>query len=106
MKAYIYFDFLILRSLCASLAKKMLIYNQLKSCSSYVTVSSGDSVVNKKCNEVHMGAFIFMARQALVGLSLLIFETSRSYSDPPHSVGLLCTGPRRVAETSTDNKQQ
>jgi hypothetical protein len=36
-----------------------------------------------------------------VGHGLLITEDSRSYSDTLHSVGLLCTGDRPVAETST-----
>jgi hypothetical protein len=36
-----------------------------------------------------------------VGLGLLIVEVSRSHSDTPHSVGLLWTSDRPVAETST-----
>jgi hypothetical protein len=36
-----------------------------------------------------------------VGLGFLIFEVSRSHSDTPHSVGLLWTSDRLVAETST-----
>jgi hypothetical protein len=38
---------------------------------------------------------------ALVGLSLLIVEVSRSHSDTPNSVGLLWTSDQPVAETST-----
>jgi hypothetical protein len=38
---------------------------------------------------------------ALVGLGLLSFEVSKSHSDTPHSVGLLWTSNRLVAETST-----
>ena len=39
--------------------------------------------------------------QPPVGLCFLIFEVSRSHSDTPHSVGLLWTSDRPVAETST-----
>jgi hypothetical protein len=42
-----------------------------------------------------------MARQPLGGLGRLIIEASRSHSDTPHSVGLLCTSDQPVAETST-----
>jgi hypothetical protein len=42
-----------------------------------------------------------MARQPLVGLGLLIVETSWSHSDTPHSVGLRWTRDQPVAETST-----
>jgi hypothetical protein len=42
-----------------------------------------------------------MARQPLLGLGLLIIEASRSYSDTPHSVGLLWTSDQPDAETST-----
>ena len=38
---------------------------------------------------------------ALVGLGLLKVEVSRSYSDTPHSVGLLWTSDRPVAGTAT-----
>jgi hypothetical protein len=41
-----------------------------------------------------------MARQPLGGLGLLIMKASRSYSDTPHSVGLLWTSDQLVAETS------
>ena len=44
--------------------------------------------------------FCFTARQPLVGHGLLI-KGSRSYSDTPHSVGLLWTSDQTVAETST-----
>jgi hypothetical protein len=42
-----------------------------------------------------------MTQQPLVGQGVLIIETSRSYSDTPHSVGLLWTSDQRDAETST-----
>ena len=42
-----------------------------------------------------------MAQQPLVGQGLLIIQTSRSHSDAPHSVRLLCTSDRPDAETST-----
>ena len=45
--------------------------------------------------------FCFMARQPLVGLDILTFQVSRSHSDTPHSVGLLWTSDRPVAEIST-----
>jgi hypothetical protein len=38
---------------------------------------------------------------APVGQGLRITEASRSHSDTPHSVGLLWTSDRPVAETST-----
>ena len=40
-------------------------------------------------------------QKPLVGQGLLIFEDSRSYSDTPHSVGLLWMSDQPVAETST-----
>jgi hypothetical protein len=43
----------------------------------------------------------FHGSTALVGLDLLIVEASRSHSDTPHSVGLLRTNYRPVAELST-----
>ena len=42
-----------------------------------------------------------MVQQPLVGLGPLIVEASRSHSDTPHSVGLLCTSYQPHAETST-----
>jgi hypothetical protein len=42
-----------------------------------------------------------MVRHPLVGQGLLIIEASRSHLDTPHSVGLLWTSDRPVAETST-----
>jgi len=42
-----------------------------------------------------------MVRQPSVGQDLLTVEASRSHSDTPHSVGLLWTGDRPVAQTST-----
>ena len=50
---------------------------------------------------VHLLKFIVYASIALVGLDLLIVEASRSQSDTQHSVGLLWTNDRPVAETST-----
>ena len=44
---------------------------------------------------------VFMARQALVGQDILIFEASQSSSDTPHSVGLLQTSYQLVAEAAT-----
>jgi hypothetical protein len=46
-----------------------------------------------------------MVQQPLVGQGLLIIKTSRSHSDTPHSVGLLCTSDQPDAETSTYNVQ-
>jgi len=43
----------------------------------------------------------FYALTALVSLDLLLAEVSRSHSDTPHSVELLRTSVRPVAETST-----
>jgi hypothetical protein len=45
--------------------------------------------------------FFFHGPTALVVLSQIIVEVSRSHSDTPHSVGLLWTSDRPVAETST-----
>jgi hypothetical protein len=42
-----------------------------------------------------------MARQPLLGQGRLRVEALRSYSDTQHSVGLLWTSDRFVAETST-----
>jgi hypothetical protein len=41
-----------------------------------------------------------MAQQPIVGQGLLIIEISRSYSDTPHLVKLLCASDQPVAETS------
>ena len=51
--------------------------------------------------------FIFFstAQQPLVGQDLLINETTRSHSDTPHSVGLLCTSDQPHTETSTSTWQ-
>jgi hypothetical protein len=43
----------------------------------------------------------FLDFSTLVGLVLQIIEVSWSHSDTPHSVGLLWTSARPVAETST-----
>ena len=45
--------------------------------------------------------FLFYSSTALVGLDLLIAEVSRSHSDSPHSIGILWTNDRSVADTST-----
>jgi hypothetical protein len=42
-----------------------------------------------------------IAQQPLVDLGFLIIEVSRSHSDTPHSVGLLCTSDQPEAGTST-----
>ena len=42
-----------------------------------------------------------MTRQHLVDQGLLIVETSRSYSDTPHSVGIVWTSDQPDVETST-----
>jgi hypothetical protein len=41
-----------------------------------------------------------MARQSPLGL-VLLYEVSRQHSNTPHSVGLLWTSDRPIAETST-----
>jgi len=43
----------------------------------------------------------FTVQQTLAGIGLFIVEFSRSHSDTPHSVWLLQTSDRLVAETST-----
>jgi hypothetical protein len=45
--------------------------------------------------------YIFMAREPLVGQGPLTVEVLRSYSDTPHSVGLLWTSDQPDRETST-----
>jgi hypothetical protein len=42
-----------------------------------------------------------MSQQPLVGQCVLIIESSRSYSDTPHSVGFLWTSDQPDAETSS-----
>jgi hypothetical protein len=42
----------------------------------------------------------FMTQHRLLGQGLFIIEASRSHSDTPHSVGLLCTSHQLDAETS------
>ena len=42
-----------------------------------------------------------MTQQTVVGQGLLIVQDSRSHSDTPHSVGVLWTSDRLVAEIST-----
>jgi len=46
-----------------------------------------------------------MVQHLLVGQGLLITEASRSHSDTPHSVGVLFTSARTVAELIPDNTQ-
>ena len=53
------------------------------------------------CMYLCMYIRIFMSQQPLVSQGLLIIEASLSHSDTPHSVGLLWTRDRPVAETST-----
>jgi len=50
--------------------------------------------------------FFFCGSTALVSLDLLLVEVSRSHSDTQHSVGLLRTSVRPVAETSTTQHSQ
>ena len=53
------------------------------------------------CTRYKMNFFFFtMAQQPLVGQDLLIVEASRSYSDTPHSVGLLWTSDQPDADSS------
>jgi hypothetical protein len=42
-----------------------------------------------------------MVKQPLVGHDLLFIDASRSHSDTPHSVALLCTSDQPNAQTST-----
>jgi len=52
--------------------------------------------------EIVLYSFIvFMARQALVGQDIPIFEALQSSSDTPHPVGLLRTSYQLVAEAAT-----
>jgi len=48
-----------------------------------------------------LNLYFFMVLQLLVGQGLLMFETSRSHSDTPHTVGLPLTSEESVAQTST-----
>jgi hypothetical protein len=45
------------------------------------------------------GFIFFVAQLLLVGQGVLIIEASRSHSDTPHLVGLLCTSYRPYEET-------
>jgi hypothetical protein len=47
-----------------------------------------------------------MAQQPLVGKGLRNLETSRSYSDTQHLVGILWTSDQPAAETSISHKRQ
>jgi len=62
------------------------------------------SIENEKTNFPNnispMTLFFRTAQQPLLGQDLLITEASRSHSDTSHSVGLLWTSDRPVAETS------
>jgi len=49
--------------------------------------------------------FFSMTHHPLAGKNLLIIETSRSHSDTPPSVGLLCTSNQPDAITLLDNTQ-
>ena len=53
------------------------------------------------CSTHYTLYIIFMARQPMVGLRLLIVEVSISHTDTPHSVRLFRMSDRPVAETST-----
>jgi len=54
------------------------------------------------CNRFQLRSqFFFVDTQPLVSHGLLITESSRSYSDTPHSLGLLRTSDKPEAETST-----
>jgi len=46
-----------------------------------------------------------MAQHPLMGPVFIIIEASRSHSGTPHSVGLLWTSNRRIAETYTWQRQ-
>jgi hypothetical protein len=62
----------------------------------------GEIYLAAELYEVNFFLFIFMARQPPVGQGLLIIEASRSHSGTPqHSVGLLWTSDRSIAETYT-----
>jgi hypothetical protein len=50
------------------------------------------------CPHIH---FPPMAQQRIVAQDLLIIEASRTHADAQHSIGLLWTSDRPVAETST-----
>jgi hypothetical protein len=67
-----------------------------------IPASSLFSIPNKLSGLVVVKCRLFFhGWAAIVGLGLLIVEVSRSYSDTPHSVGLLWTSNRPVAETAT-----
>ena len=51
-------------------------------------------------------SFFSSAQQPLVGQDLLIIEASRSYSDTPHLLGLLCTCEQPDVGTVPANTQQ
>ena len=50
---------------------------------------------------VSCNIFYPVAQQSLFGQGVLIIAASRSYSDTPHSVGLLWTSDQSDAKTST-----
>ena len=52
--------------------------------------------------EIHMSLIIWRTRHSFFyGRTVLVVEASRSHSDTPHSVGLLCTSDRPIAGIST-----
>jgi len=52
--------------------------------------------------EIHVSLIICRTRRSFFyGSTILVGEGSKSHSDTPHSVGLLCSSDRPVAETST-----
>ena len=58
------------------------------------------------CLNPHIDKLFFNGSTAVVGVSLVIVEASRSHSDTPHSVILLWTSDRPVAENSTRQNSQ
>jgi hypothetical protein len=46
-----------------------------------------------------------MAQQPLVDQALLIIEASRSHSDTPHAIGLLCTSDRPDADNTQHSQE-
>jgi len=58
------------------------------------------------CLNPHIDELFFNGSTSVVGVCLVIVEASRSHSDIPHSVGLLWTSDRPVAETYTRQKSQ
>ena len=65
-----------------------------------IYLTSGRILINKAQRTFNKSNFIWLDSLP-VGQGLLIVEDSRSHSDTPHSVWLLWTSDRPVAETST-----